>query len=160
MKKDFRLYQKPKATEFTPEGFSKLEEKYRKLKEERPLAVADLKKSRELGDLSENGYYKAARQRLSFLDRQLARTGYLLKNAVVKKPSGNGKIELGSKVALQLGEDRLIYALVGREEANPSENKISVVSPLGRSLLGKMKGDTVIVISPGGERSYSVLSVE
>lgn len=158
-KSDFRLYQKPKTTEFTKEGFQALEAKYAKLKSERPHAVADLKKSRELGDLSENGYYKAARQRLSFLDRQLARTGYLLKNAAVREPTQSGKIELGSKIELQLDGEKLIYTLVGKEEASPIDKKISVISPLGKALLGKEKGDEVVVITPGGEVSYFVLNV-
>lgn len=121
---------KPQAIEFTKEGFEKLRADYDRLKSERPDALFHLKTSRELGDLSENGYYKASRFKLSSIDRELRRLSYLLKNGVVKVHSASDIAELGKFVIIENNGEKFRYQLVGREEANPSENKISVISPL------------------------------
>lgn len=145
MKKDFRLYQKPKAITFTKDGFDDVKQQYEKLKSERPHAVSELKKARELGDLRENGYYKASRQRLNYIDSQLLRLGYMLKHGVVKEKTQTDTVELGSNVQLEVGGDTVTYEIVGIHEADPSSGKISVISPLGSQLVRKKKGDEVTV---------------
>jgi transcription elongation factor GreA len=131
--KDFRLYQKPKQIIFTQDGFDDVQKKYDELKAERPSAVENLRKARELGDLSENGFYKASRQRLSFIDSQLLRLGHQLKYGVVKSASQTEVVELGSKVTLQTGNDVVIYTIVGVHEANPSEGRFRSYHRLGAS---------------------------
>lgn len=143
--KDFRLSQKPKSIVFTQNGYDDVQKKYNEFKAERPHAVSELKKARELGDLRENGYYKASRQRLNFIDSQLVRLGHQLRYGVIKKATQTEVVELGSTVELESNGERLSYTIVGLHEANPSEGRISVASPLGSQLVGKKIEEVVTV---------------
>jgi len=158
-RRDFRLYQKPKQIVFTKEGYDDVQKKYDELKAERPSAVEHLKKSRELGDLSENGYYKASRQRLSYIDSQLLRLGSMLKYGVVHTQKKSGVVEFGSLVTLKTNDKKIIYTIVSKHEANPSEGKISNVSPLGKQLIGKRESEKVNLAL--GEKTviYEVLRI-
>lgn len=157
---NFRLYQKPKLQPLTEEGLGLLKDRVAKLKSERPDAVMNLKKAREMGDLSENGYYKASRQRLSSIDSEIRRTDFLIKNALVIKKPSNGRVGLGSTVTLGTGSKKIVYTLTGKTEANPSKGRISNMSPLGKSLIGKEKGDKVAVTTPGGMTEYLILNIK
>lgn len=158
-KADFRLYQKPKSTTFTKEGLDQIKNTYQTLKDERPEAVMHLKKAREMGDLSENGYYKASRQRLSYIDSQLVRLGYLIKHAVVSEVTQTDSVQIGSKVTLTTEGKDVTYTIVGRVEANPLEGKISEVSPFGKAVLGKKIGDNVIVQTPSATVTYKLTHI-
>lgn len=158
-KADFRLYQKPKSTTFTKEGLDQMKDTYQKLKDERPDAVMHLKKAREMGDLSENGYYKASRQRLSYIDSQLLRLGTLIKHAVVSEVTQTDTVQVGSKVTLVTDGKKVVYTIVGRMEANPTEGKISEVSPLGRAVLGKKIGDTISIETPSATVTYTLTHI-
>lgn len=143
--KDFRLYQKPKQIVFTQDGIDAVKEQYETLKNERPHAVSELKKARELGDLRENGYYKASRQRLNYIDSQILRLGHMIKYSVVSKRTQVDVVELGATVLLELNGEKVTYTIVGVHEANPSDGRISIVSPLGSQLVRKKIGDEVTV---------------
>lgn len=146
---------------FTKEGYAKLKAEYEDMQKKRPPVVEDLKKAREMGDLSENGYYKASKAKLSFIDGQLVRLSYYLKTAIVidDAQKGNG-IGIGTKVTISDGKTKTNYAIVGDMEANPSEGKISLLSPLGKALAGKNEGQEIALDIPAGKITYKILSVK
>lgn len=131
-----------KVLYFTKQGLEAKQKEYDDLLASRPNAVKDLTKAREMGDLSENGYYKGARMKLSDIDRRLRQLKHILKIAKVKEKLSNGTIDIGSTVVLQTKGGEKVYEIVGTYEANPREGKISSYSPLGKILLGKRKGDS------------------
>lgn len=149
----------PPRIPFTKEGYEKLLEEKKKLLSERPEAVEHLRKAREMGDLSENGYYKASRARLSFLDGRIRRIERLVKLAIIASPSQTEKIDIGSSVCITDTQKEYTYTIVGGYESDPSKNTISHLSPIGRSLMGKKKGDTVEVHAPSGIKTFTVLSI-
>lgn len=147
-----------KNIRFTQAGYEKMQKDYEKLLSERPDAVEHLKKARELGDLSENGYYKASRAKLSFIDSQLSRMKYQLREADIVNESAAG-ITIGKTITLTNKDRKLIFRIVGDLEANPGEGTISLLSPIGKSVQGKKEGDEVSIFSPQGEIKYTLTSV-
>ncbi len=149
-----------KQIRFTQSGYKKLQDELAALIKQRPAVVEDLKKAREMGDLSENGYYKASRAKLSWVDGSITRSKYYLKNAViVEDDGGNNTIDIGSNVVLSDGKKEIHYEIVGDMEANPSEGKLSLLSPIGKALTGKKAGDTVEFSMPAGTITYKILSL-
>jgi transcription elongation factor GreA len=145
---------------FTQEGFDKIIKEKAKLMSERPEAVEHLRKAREMGDLSENGYYKASRQKLNFLDAQIRRVDRLLKLAIIVESQNNGKLDLGSSVIISNGKQEFEYSIVGGYESDPSKKTISYLSPLGRALMGKKEKDEVIINAPAGPVRYSIIKIK
>lgn len=148
-----------KRVRFTREGLDKLKLEYEELVKSRPDAVMHLKKSRELGDLSENGYYKASRAKLNSIDNRLMRLKLLFKQAVVAEKSESGAVQIGSKVILGDGDREFRYEIAGDMEANPGEGKISLLSPLGQALEGKRPGEKVEFNSPAGLKIFEIKKV-
>jgi len=148
---------------FTKEGYDKLKEEYSDLLKQRPLAVADLKKSREMGDLSENGYYKASRSKLSFIDGRLRRFSDYLKRADIIDADGKklpiDTVYIGSTVTLSDGKRERTYQIVGDLEAQPSEGKLSLLSPVGRAIMGKSLNSEVDIQTPAGEFIYKITKI-
>jgi len=144
---------------FTKNGFEKLRKDYEELVESRPLAVADLRKAREMGDLSENGYYRAAKFKLSDIDRNIRRYSYLIKSAQVINSFQKEVVEIGSKVSLIIGNSEKNYQIVGEYEANPGDGKISHLSPIGKALIGKKAGEIVKIESPSGQTEISIKQI-
>ena len=141
---------------FTKQGLEKVKREYDELILKRKDAVSTLKRAREMGDLSENGLYKAARFELGNIDRTLRRLSHFInKGVIASKPKG--KIGIGSKVAIIEGEKKKEFQIVGDFEANPTENKISSNSPLGKALMNMEAGQTVEIKTPGGKKSYKIL---
>lgn len=155
----FLLNRKEPRIPFTQAGYNKIIEEKAKLEAERPEAVENLRKSREMGDLSENGYYKASRQRLSFIDARLRRVYRLIKLAKIIVTANTGFVDIGSTVELQVGQKKVSYMIVGGYESDPAHQTISHRSPLGRALIGKKAGDTVEVVAPASVIQYTILSV-
>lgn len=145
--------------QFTKEGFDKLKADYESLLAERPAAVDDLKKARDMGDLSENGYYRAARAKLSSIDGRLRRMSYSIKQAVVVDSVGKDAISIGSTVTLSDGKNETTYQVVGDLEADPVAGKISLLSPIGRAIGGRKVGDEVTISTPSGEISYKIIKI-
>lgn len=146
-------------TRFTKAGFEKLQKEYDLLVKERVLAVLDLQKARAMGDLSENGYYKAARQKLTTIDRNLRQSLHLLEKGVVVEKASATVVGIGCVVTLQNGKVEMTYTIVGDVEADPGKKKISLLSPLGRFLAGKRAGDEVQVETPSGVNIYKILRI-
>lgn len=130
---------------FTKRGYEEKQKEYEALLAARPDAVKELAKAREMGDLSENGYYKAARFKLSDIDRHIRQLKHLLKIAKVQEAAAQGFIDIGSIVTIHDGKNEKTYEIVGTYESNPSEGKISYVSPLGKILMGKRRGETAVL---------------
>lgn len=143
---------------FTKVGYENLKKEYQELLNSRKPAVEDLKKAREMGDLSENGYYKAARMKLSSIDYNLRRLKYLIKSATVVEKQKEF-IDVESKVILESNGKKIEYLIVGGYESNPLEGKISHLSPLGKQLIGKKAGQEVVVTTPSGKMSYKIVKI-
>ncbi|MBO5036995.1 MAG: transcription elongation factor GreA [Clostridia bacterium] len=151
----------------TEEGVLKLEEELRYLKTtKRPEIAEKIKVARDFGDLSENSEYDAAQNELAIMEARIKDIEETLKNVVVLDQSQLSKdiVSIGSKVTIRDMEypddEPEWFIIVGMTESNPSENKISDQSPVGKALLGKKKGEIVLVEAPGGEFEYEILNIE
>lgn len=149
------------ADYISPEGLEKLKEELNKFKtEERQAIAARLESAKALGDLSENAEYQEAKEAQSLNEVRIAELEEMLKNIVViKKPAGTDIVQVGSQVVVERGGVEETYNIVGSEEANPIAGKISNESPLGKSFLGKRRGDVVEVKTPGGVASYRIKEI-
>ncbi len=136
-----------------------MEQEYQELLVQRPIAVADLKKAREMGDLSENGYYKAARSRLSFVDNRLQLLKLYLKTAVIVEADNSELVDIGSVVILSDGKTQRTFSIVGDLEADPAQGKLSLLSPIGRAIAKKNAGSEIRIETPRGEITYKIVSV-
>lgn len=149
-----------KIVYFTPIGLAEKKKEYENLLTSRSDAVRELAKAREMGDLSENGYYKSARFKLSDIDRQLRHLKQLIKVARIKESSHSGIVEIGSTVILSDGENQKTYEIVGTYESNPSLGKISHLSPFGSMLMGKKKNDTVSWQQGENIKTFTILKIK
>ena len=147
-------------------GAATLREELDRLKsEERPRIVKAIAEARDQGDLRENAEYQYAKEEQGFIEGRILDLEGKLSNAQVidvTKIPWSGKVIFGVTVTLlNLDIDKKIaYQIVGDEEADIKENKISVYSPISRSLIGKREGDEVSVETPGGQVDYEVLEVK
>ena len=149
----------------TAEGYSQLEEELRRLKsEDRPEIITAIAAAREHGDLSENAEYHAARERQAFIEGRVETIEDLLSRAeVIDVGAITGEvIRFGATVCVQdnESEDETTYRIVGEHEADIRSGRLSITSPMARAMIGKTVDDLVEVTTPGGTRSYSVISVE
>jgi transcription elongation factor GreA len=148
----------------TAEGLAELKKEFEELsKVKRPEIVNRVSQARDMGDLSENAEYSAAREELSFIDGRIDELEELLKQAtVIKETHTAGKqiIELGSKVSLKLDNQKEDYTVVGEWEADPTAKKISHESPLGKALLGKAIGEVAEVEAPAGKILYTIVAIK
>ncbi len=145
----------------TKEGLAELKVEYDELVSvKRPALVTRLADARDLGDLSENSEYAAAKQDLAFIDGRIAELEEILHSAKVVSSHGKASVDVGCKVTLHVNGKKEIFTVVGEWEANPSQKKISHESPLGRALMGKKPGDKVEVEAPAGKISYKILTIE
>lgn len=147
-------------TRFTQKGFDDLKKELADLQAERPGVIADVQKARELGDLKENGYYQASKAKLRSIDASIMRIQYYLKTGVVTEETAEDVIGIGSTVTLNNSIKDLTYQFVGDLEADPSENKLSLLSPIGKALEGKKEGDKVDVQLPAGVKVFTILKVK
>ena len=145
---------------FTQTGYNKVLGEKQKLLDERPDAVENLRKSREMGDLSENGYYRASRARLSYIDARLRSLERLVKlGIIVPAVQSSDTVEIGNTVTISDGKKEFSYMIVGGYESNPSNNTISHISPLGKALMGKKKLDVATMNAPAGLKTYTILDI-
>lgn len=144
---------------FTKEGFEKLQTEQKELIEKRKITVDHLRRAREMGDLSENGYYKAAKFELGQLDRRLRQVKFLLQTARIASVSGVDSVSIGCTVTVKSDSGETQYTIVGDYEANPLDNKLSAKSPMGNALIGKKPGETVAVTTPRGTIELVILSI-
>jgi transcription elongation factor GreA len=148
----------------TMRGFNRLDAELKALKSvERPAVIAAIAEAREHGDLSENAEYHAARERQSFIEGRIRELESLIGRSDVIDPKRmSGPIKFGATVKLmdEDTDEEKVFQIVGEAEANIEEGLLNMRSPLARSLIGKDEGDSVEVRTPGGVKSYEILSVE
>ena len=150
----------PKKIPFTKEGFEKNKKDNQILLEKRKEILVRLQRAREMGDLSENGAYKAARFELSATDRELRRLKYLLRFGVVTEKKNNERVDFGSTVTVFDGKEKFIFTIVSGYESNPTSQKLSVESPIGKALIGKRAGEKIFVNTPEGVNEYNIVKIE
>jgi transcription elongation factor GreA len=147
-------------TYLTKEGLKDLQKKLKTLKTVRRREVAEaIHTAKEQGDLSENAEYVNAKEEQRRIEEQIAVIELTIKNAQVITRAGTAQISVGNTVVLKCNGKELTYRIVGSNEANPLESKISNESPVGRALLGKKKGETVHVPTPAGTKECTILTI-
>lgn len=148
----------------TQKGYKKLQEEIKNLKAvERPAVIEAIAEARELGDLSENAEYHAAREKQAFIEGRILDLEDKSSRAEVidiSKFTGP-KVKFGATVELEDEEtgSKFHYVIVGDYEANINEGLISLSSPIAKALIGKQVGDSVEVITPKGSKTYEILNV-
>ncbi len=153
-----------KQIPITVQGFETLKKTLKQLKTvDRPRNIKAIETARAHGDLSENAEYDAAKERQSFIEGKINGLEYKIANARVIDPDTLSKddIRFASRVILENLDsgETVKYMLVGQEESDINDGKISVSSPLGRALIGKKPGDEVVLQAPGGKRIYEVMDI-
>jgi transcription elongation factor GreA len=149
----------------TVAGAEKLKAELHRLKTvDRPAVIAALAEARSHGDLSENAEYDAAKERQGFIEGRISRLEASLALAQIVDPASvdaDGRIVFGATVELEDMEsgNAVCYQIVGDDEADIRNNKISIESPIARALIGKSAGDIAQVDAPAGLREYEVINV-
>ena len=148
----------------TTEGYDNLEAELKRLKTiERPDIIRAIATAREHGDLSENAEYHAARERQAFVEGRVGDIEDMIRRSeVIDVKKLKGKIiKFGATVKLadEDTDEETTYQIVGEHEAEIAAGKLSVTSPLARALISKTVGDSIEVTTPGGAKSYEVMSV-
>ena len=147
----------------TRAGHTALNDELKKLKSvERPAIIRAIAEAREHGDLSENAEYHSAREKQSFIEGRIKELEGILSLAEVIDPSKlSGSIKFGARITLvdEDTDEEKTYQIVGEPEADIERGKLNIKSPLARALIGKEEGDSVEVHTPGGGKSYEILSV-
>ncbi|MDH4330055.1 MAG: transcription elongation factor GreA [Candidatus Moranbacteria bacterium] len=146
----------------TQEGYKKLKDEleHRKTTVRQEIAQA-IKEAKEQGDLSENAEYSEAKRQQTENETRVAQLEVMIKEAqIVEHDEASDTIEIGSSVDVEFGGNKMTFHIVGSNEADPGENKISNESPIGKAFMGKKKGDSVNVEVPSGIVKYSILDVK
>ncbi|MDP1625114.1 MAG: transcription elongation factor GreA [bacterium] len=146
----------------TQQKYNELEIELRELKTVKRKEVAqNLEYARALGDLSENTEYQEARESQAMVEDRIAIIENTLKTAEIVHELHGDNVTMGSEVTIEKAgtKDKTKYKVVGSDEANAAEGKISNLSPLGSQLLGKSKGQSITVSTPKGETTYKIVSV-
>jgi len=150
-----------KPVPISADGLKKLEAELDELRTAKRQEVADrIHAAMEFGDYSENSELEQAKNDQAFLEGRILTLEGMVKNAAVIEANGHhDKVEIGSKVKLEMDGETVEYQIVGSAEAAPAEGRISNESPVGKALLGHRKGDTLSVNIPKGAIPVKVLAV-
>ena len=147
----------------TRAGYTKLDVELKKLKsQERPAVIRAIAEAREHGDLSENAEYHAAREKQSFIEGRVKELESVLGRAEVIDPAKmSGAVKFGATVKIvdENTNEEKTYQIVGEPEANLELGLLNMKSPIARAMICKDEGDSVEVRTPGGTRSYEILSI-
>ena len=153
-------------TYYTEEGYNRLKDELHNLKsDQRPKVIQSIADARDKGDLSENAEYDAAKEKQGFIEGRIADIEAKLSNCIIIDPKElhkDGRCVFGTTVIIQDldSEDEVEYQIVGDDEADIKEKKISISSPLAKALIGKENDDVVEFESPGGLKTYEILKVK
>ncbi len=148
----------------TADGYNRLQEELKRLKTvDRPAIIRQIAEARDHGDLNENSEYHAARERQGFIEgRLLELEDKIARAEVIDVSKLSGKVvKFGASVTLadEEADEEIVYQIVGEDEADISQGRLSVTSPLARALIGKTVGESVEVSTPRGSKSYEVVKV-
>ena len=149
----------------TPEGYERLKQEIEELSTTKRREVAErIRIAREFGDIAENAEYDDAKNEQMLLEHRIATLEERMRDARVisKKDIAKDVVSIGSKVRLRdvSAKETIEYHIVGSAEANPSENKLSNESPVGKAIIGKKKGETVEVAAPRGMMKFKILEIK
>lgn len=150
-----------KQFHLTKEGVEELKTELEEMIAQRGPIAERIKTAREFGDLSENAEYTAARQEQERVESRIAEIEHILQNGeIIKKPKGDHKVQLGSKVTLKDGGNKTKeFQVVGTVEADPLNGKISDESPIGKALLNQKVGDAVEIATPAETATYKIVDI-
>lgn len=148
----------------TAAGYARLEKELKELKSTaRPAVIQAIATAREHGDLSENAEYNAAKEQQSLIEGRIAELADKLGRAeVIDVASISGRqIKFGATILLadEDTDEETSYQIVGEDESNIEEGRLSITAPLARALIGKEQGDSIEVMTPGGSKAYEVIEV-
>jgi len=152
-------------TPMTQHGYNLLEQELKHLKQKvRPQVIQDISEARSHGDLSENAEYDAAKEKQSFTEGRIKEIEYKISHSAVINPKehqADGKIIFGVSVTIQDTDTEIetTYQIVGEDESDIKSFKLSVNSPLAKSLIGREEGDTVEVRTPNGVKEYEIIKI-
>ncbi len=149
----------------TPQGYKKLKEEIEHLSVEKRHEVAErIRTAREFGDIAENAEYDDAKNEQALLEHRIAILEERLRSAkvITKRDISTDVVSVGSHVRLRdvAAKKTFEYHIVGSAEADPSANRLSNESPVGKALIGKKKGETVEVAAPRGSRKFKILEIK
>ena len=146
----------------TKEGLKKIKEELEDLKTTKQKELTErLQKAIAFGDLSENFDYHDAREQQEMLQNRIAELEEQIREAKLGESTNQkDKVQVGSRVEIQIGKEKVEYTIVTAQEANPLEGKISAESPIGSVLLGKKEGEKALCETPGGTMECKILKIE
>ncbi|HUR16209.1 MAG TPA: transcription elongation factor GreA [Candidatus Limnocylindrales bacterium] len=150
-----------KPAYLSKEGLEQLREELEQLVNVKRAEVASrIHEAKEHGDISENAEYEDAKNEQAFVEGRIQSLSALIKNAVViAEKHSTTHVQIGSTVDLQSSDGKESFTIVGSTEAAPAQGRISNESPVGKALLGRKKGDTIVVTVPAGDQTYKILSI-
>ncbi len=150
-----------KTTYLSKEGLEKLRLELDEMVNVRRSEVAQrIHDAKEHGDLTENAEYEDAKNEQAFVEGRIQTLEALIKNAtIIDENHGNDHVQIGSTVTVKGPDGSQKFTIVGSTEARPTEGRISNESPVGRALLGRKKGDKVIVHVPAGDITYTIVAI-
>ncbi len=149
-----------KPVYLTAQGLEKLKAELEQLVTvERPRVAARIHEAKLDGDLSENAEYEDAKQEQSFLEGRIATLEQQIRNAAVIAKGNGDKVDIGSKVVIKGADGEETFTIVGSAEASPRDGRISNESPVGAALMGRKKGEKVVVQAPSGPIEYTLVRI-
>ncbi len=150
-----------KPTYLSKEGLTKLRSELDEMiSVKRPEVANRIHDAKEHGDLSENAEYEDAKNEQAFVEGKIQTLEALIKNAtIIDENHSTEHVQIGSTVSVESTDGSETFTIVGSAEAKPGEGRISNESPVGRALLGKRKGDKILVRVPAGDFSYKIVSI-
>lgn len=148
----------------TKEGYERLREELRHLKKiERPQNIKAIEEARSHGDISENTEFHAAKERQSFIEGKIQQLEYKLSRMEILEVTDlpNDKVTFGCTVLIQKldSDEQVKYQLVGPDESDVKVGRLSVISPLGKALIGRKVGEILQIQTPGGLREYELIDI-
>ena len=150
-----------RETYLTKEGWGELREKLNWLKTVRRREIAEaIHTAKEQGDLSENAEYVNAKEEQRRIEERIAEIESVIKNAQIITRAGTERVGVGNTIVLKCNGKELTYRIVGSNEADPLQNKISNESPVGQALLDKKRNETVIVPTPAGDKECEIIEIQ
>lgn len=145
----------------TPEGAEKLKRELERIEKiDLPAALESMRFALTLGDFSENAEYQEAKPKLARLQGRVMIIKDRLKRAIITQASDDGRVAMGSMVTVEVNGKERTYQLVGPHEANPSQGRISHLSPVGAALLNRKVGETVRVENESGGTEYRIMKID
>lgn len=146
----------------TPEGLEKLNQELKNLvTDKRKEVIERIREAAAHGDLSENADYAQAREEQSFIEGRIQEIEDIIKNAeIITAASHHNNVSVGSTILVKINGQERKYTIVGSNEANPKDGKISNESLVGKSLLGRKIGEKFKVSAPAGEMDYEIVGIE